>query len=85
MSIPYIPADTSKPNYTVDHSGNLVIIGPDGEQHGFIRAPLNNAKLEAQLPGVLAAGLIPFLPTVRGAASGPAHADAGCRLPGRPR
>ena len=53
MSIPYIPADTSKPNYTVDHSGNLVIIGPDGEQHGFIRAPLNNAKLEAQLPGVL--------------------------------
>lgn len=22
MSIPYIPADTSKPNYTVDHSGN---------------------------------------------------------------
>ena len=40
-------------NYTVDHSGNLVIIGPDGEQHGFIRAPLNNAKLEAQLPGVL--------------------------------
>ena len=40
-------------NYTVDHSGNLVIIGPDGEQHGFIRAPLNNAKLEAQLPGVI--------------------------------
>ncbi len=50
MSIPYIPADTSKPNYTVDHSGNLVIIGPDGEQHGFIRAPLNNAKLEANCP-----------------------------------
>ncbi|WP_300653681.1 SCO family protein, partial [Pseudomonas sp.] len=27
LSIPYIPADTSKENYTVDHSGNLVIIG----------------------------------------------------------
>ncbi|KAF1051367.1 MAG: SCO1 protein [Stenotrophomonas maltophilia] len=54
MSIPYIPPDTSKPNYTVDHSANLVIIGPDGSQHGFIRAPLNNAKLAEQLPKLLA-------------------------------
>ena len=53
VSIPYIPADTSKENYTVDHSGNLVIIGPDGKQRGFIRAPINNAKLAAQLPGLL--------------------------------
>jgi protein SCO1/2 len=53
VSIPYIPADTSKENYTVDHSGNLVIIGPDGTQRGFIRAPVNNDKLAAQLPGLL--------------------------------
>jgi protein SCO1 len=53
VSIPYIPADTSQENYTVDHSGNLVIIGPDGKQRGFIRAPINNAKLAAQLPGLL--------------------------------
>lgn len=50
VSIPFIPADTSKPNYTVDHSGNLAVIGPDGTQRGFIRAPLNNQKLVAQLP-----------------------------------
>lgn len=54
VSIPYIPADTSKENYTVDHSGNLVLIGPDGTQRGFIRAPINNAKLAAQLPGLIA-------------------------------
>lgn len=53
VSIPYIPADTSQENYTVDHSGNLVLIGPDGSQRGFIRAPLNNDKLAAQLPGLL--------------------------------
>lgn len=53
VSIPYIPADTSKENYTVDHSGNLVILGPDGTQRGFIRAPLNNVKLLAQLPGLV--------------------------------
>ncbi|MBU0808221.1 MAG: SCO family protein [Gammaproteobacteria bacterium] len=53
VSIPFIPADTSKENYTVDHSGNLVLIGPDGRQRGFIRAPINTAKLAAQLPGLL--------------------------------
>ena len=53
VSIPFIPADTSKHNYTVDHSGNLAVIGPDGTQRGFIRAPLNNAKLVAQLPVML--------------------------------
>ncbi|UZE29239.1 SCO family protein [Pseudomonas asplenii] len=53
VSIPFIPADTSKPNYTVDHSGNLAIVGPDGRQRGFVRAPLNNQKLVAQLPSLL--------------------------------
>ncbi|MCY1491274.1 hypothetical protein D9M68_250560 [compost metagenome] len=53
VSIPFIPANTDKPNYTVDHSGNLVIIGPDGTQRGFIRAPLNNQKLATQLPVLL--------------------------------
>ncbi len=53
VSIPFIPADTSKPNYTVDHSANLAIVGPDGSQRGFIRAPLNNQKLVAQLPDLL--------------------------------
>lgn len=53
VSIPYIPADTSKENYTVDHSGNLAIIGPDGTQRGFIRAPINIDKLAAQLPGLI--------------------------------
>lgn len=50
VSIPYIPADTSKPGYTVDHSGNLALLGTDGTQRGFIRAPLNSQKLVAQLP-----------------------------------
>ena len=53
LSIPFIPADTSKPGYTVDHSGNLAVVGPDGRQRGFIRAPMNNQKLVAQLPGLV--------------------------------
>ncbi|RAU48440.1 MULTISPECIES: SCO family protein [unclassified Pseudomonas] len=53
VSIPFIPADTTQPNYTVDHSGNLAVLGPDGTQRGFIRAPLNNQKLVAQLPRLM--------------------------------
>ncbi|EIK97574.1 SCO1/SenC family protein [Pseudomonas sp. M47T1] len=53
LSIPYIAADTSKPNYTVEHSGNLALLGPDGTQRGFIRSPLNGPKLVAQLPALV--------------------------------
>ena len=53
LSIPFIPGDTSKPRYTVDHSGNLAIISPDGRQYGFIRAPLDVRKLAKQLPVVM--------------------------------
>jgi len=52
VSMPYVEPDTSKPNYTVSHSGNLALIGPDGTQRGFIRAPFSTPKLVAQLPGV---------------------------------
>lgn len=54
LSIPFIPGDTSQPRYTVDHSGNLAIIQPDGRQFGFIRAPLQVNKLAEQLPKIMA-------------------------------
>lgn len=50
VGIPFIPGDTSRENYSVDHSGNLVLLGPDGTQRGFVRAPLNPGKLAGQLP-----------------------------------
>ena len=53
ISIPFIPADTRKPNYLVEHSANLALIGPDGRQRGFVRGPVNNQKMVAQLPGLV--------------------------------
>ncbi|WP_061292196.1 SCO family protein [Azotobacter vinelandii] len=50
LGIPFIPGDPSRENYTVDHSGNLALLGPDGTQRGFVRAPLNVAKLAERLP-----------------------------------
>ncbi|HCJ30167.1 MAG TPA: cytochrome c oxidase assembly protein [Pseudomonas sp.] len=54
VGVPFIPADTSKESYTVDHGGNLALVGPDGRLRGFIRAPLRTEKLAKQLPTVLA-------------------------------
>lgn len=53
ISVPYLPPDTSKPNYTVQHSGNLAVVGPDGRLRGFIRAPFDTALLLRRLPAVL--------------------------------
>ncbi|MFC3608094.1 SCO family protein [Stutzerimonas tarimensis] len=50
LGIPFIPGDTSRENYTVDHSGNLAIIGPDARLHGFVRYPLDVPKLAEVLP-----------------------------------
>ncbi|GGK06900.1 SCO family protein [Pseudomonas matsuisoli] len=42
--LPFVPPDTRQEGYSVTHSGNMALIGPDGELHGLIRAPF---ELEA--------------------------------------
>lgn len=49
LGIPFIPGDTSKPGYTVDHSGNLAIISPDGLHFGFVQAPFKIERVAEQL------------------------------------
>nr|WP_084591654.1 SCO family protein [Gilvimarinus agarilyticus] len=34
-------------DYTVDHSGNIVLINPRGDYHGFFKPPFELAKLKA--------------------------------------
>jgi protein SCO1/2 len=53
ISVPYLPPDTRQPNYTVQHSGNLAVVGPDGRLRGFIRAPFDTAKVLRRLPALL--------------------------------
>lgn len=52
LSIPFIPADTSKPNYTVDHSGNLALLGPDGEATWFHSRALQQPETDCPVAGV---------------------------------
>lgn len=49
LGIPFIPGDSSRPGYTVDHSGNLAIINPRGEHFGFVQAPFRIEAVANQL------------------------------------
>lgn len=46
---------TGDDDYTVDHSGNLVIVNPYGHYHGFIRPPFEPARLKLALESMATA------------------------------
>lgn len=54
LSVAYIEPDTREDNYLVDHSGQVVMIDPQGQYVGFIRPPLRPAKLGELLPRIMA-------------------------------
>lgn len=53
MGLGFIPADTQKINYTIDHSPNIAILNPEGIQIGLIQAPLKIAALSSALPKLM--------------------------------
>ena len=53
LGLPFIPGDTSREYYTVDHSGNLGLIDPLGRQVAFVRGPLREQALQQVLPALL--------------------------------
>ncbi|MFO7706320.1 MAG: SCO family protein [Halopseudomonas sp.] len=54
LSIAYIEPDTSSENYLVDHSGQVVIVNPEGQYVGFLRPPLRPQELGQWLPRIMA-------------------------------
>lgn len=53
LSVAYIPPDTSEENYLVDHSGQVVMVNPEGQYIGFIRPPFKTAELGLWLPRIM--------------------------------
>jgi protein SCO1/2 len=53
LSVAYIPPDTSEENYLVDHSGQVVMVHPQGQYVGFIRPPFKIAELSLWLPRIM--------------------------------
>lgn len=59
MGLPFVPGDTRREHYTVDHSGNLGLIDPQGRQVGFVRGPLREQALQRLLPALLKLDRLP--------------------------
>ncbi|WP_181297500.1 SCO family protein [Pseudomonas sp. Q2-TVG4-2] len=55
LGLPFIPATETGGEYSVSHSGNLAIVGPDGSLRGHIRAPLKLDGLRQALPQLIEA------------------------------
>jgi protein SCO1/2 len=52
LNIPFSKVPGGGENYTVDHSGNVVIINSHGHYVGFIKSPLDVAKLNTSYQSI---------------------------------
>jgi len=55
LGLPFVPAQQTEGDYSVSHSGNLAIVGPDGSLRGHIRAPFKLDGLRQALPQIIEA------------------------------
>ena len=54
VNAPFFPVVNSpEPNYTVDHSGSLILISPEAKYAGFFRAPHDSDKITKALASLL--------------------------------
>lgn len=51
--LPFLPPDTREEGYSVTHSANMALIGPDGALRGIVKAPFDIEALERWLPRVM--------------------------------
>ncbi|MBA1272873.1 SCO family protein [Stutzerimonas azotifigens] len=55
LGLPFVPASDTQGNYSVSHSGNLALVGPDATLRGHLRAPLNLEGLQQALAELIRA------------------------------
>ena len=53
LGVVYSKVPLKDGDYTVDHSGNVVIINPMGDYHGFFRPPFEEGSLRVALRSVM--------------------------------
>ncbi|WP_312571042.1 SCO family protein [Stutzerimonas balearica] len=54
LGLPFVPAGQTSGDYSVSHSGNIALVGPDGRLHGHLRAPLKLDALRRALAQIMA-------------------------------
>lgn len=54
LGLPFVPAAQTSGDYSVSHSGNIALVGPDGRLHGHLRAPFKLDALRRALAQIMA-------------------------------
>lgn len=55
VNVAFAKVTQSDDDYTVDHSGNIVLFNPRGDYHGFFKPPFDPAKLTEHYGSIVAA------------------------------
>ncbi|TLX64699.1 SCO family protein [Stutzerimonas nosocomialis] len=53
LGLPFVATSETQGNYSVSHSGNLALVGPDATLRGHLRAPLKLEGLQRALPELI--------------------------------
>ena len=58
VNAPFSPISNSKdPHYTVDHTGSIILINPEGNYAGFFRAPHNQGDIKKAILDIVSRNL----------------------------
>jgi protein SCO1/2 len=54
LNVAFSKVELEKGDYTIDHSGNMVLINPYGHYHGFLKPPFAEGNMQKALRSIMA-------------------------------
>lgn len=54
LNVAFTKVELEDGNYTIDHSGNMVLVNPYGDYHGFLKPPFEEEQMRLTLRSIIA-------------------------------
>ena len=54
LNVAFTKVELEGDDYTIDHSGNMVLVNPYGDYHGFLKPPFEEAQMRLTLRSIIA-------------------------------
>lgn len=55
LNVAFSKVELENDDYTIDHSGNMILVNPYGHYHGFLKPPFAEANMRKALRSIMAA------------------------------
>lgn len=56
LNVAFSKVELENGDYTIDHSGNMILINPYGHYHGFLKSPFAEGNMQKALRSIMASG-----------------------------